>query len=64
MFQVGASHVASAQTSVYQFNFPIAGTLNGSSENGKPVARPGRKATDLYEMAGLPKKLFPFSTNI
>ena len=27
--------------------------------NGKPIARSGRKATDLSEMAGLPK-LNPF----
>jgi hypothetical protein len=31
--------------------------VSGLSENAKPVARQGRKATDLPETAGLPEKV-------
>jgi len=39
--------------------------IRNLSENAKPVARQGRKATDLPETAGLPEKvarLFCFET--
>ena len=48
----------------FQFSLPIKGSMNGVSDNGKPVARPGRKATGLSEIAGLPKKRLPFHITI